>query len=142
MPVDIFAPKYVAGVVHFQPLEERFHAGGQDVLRDAVQAAEIFDHLPAGHAVVDRRVGRHEADLAANLGGLGQHVVAVDGGRAAGGTQHRAEDPQGRGLAGPVGTQQAINLAGPGVKADAAQGHELRRAADRNSAWSVRGRES
>ena len=116
--------QHVAEVVHRQPLEEGLHPRPQFLVGDAVEAAEILDHLPAGHAIVDGRVGRHEADLAPHPRRLGEDVVAVDGGAAGGGAQHRAEDSQGGGLARPVGTQQAVDFTGPGVEADPPQGNQ------------------
>ena len=102
-------PQQVADVVHLQPLEERFHPHRQLVRRGCRSSRPKYSTISqAGHAVVDGRVGRHEADLAAHQGRLGDHVAAVDRRRAGGGPQHRAEDPQGGGLAGPVGAQQAV----------------------------------
>ena len=71
-------PQHVADFVHLEFLEDRFHALGQLGRRQAVQAAEIFDHLPGGHAVVNARIGRHEADLAADLRRLQDDVKAID----------------------------------------------------------------
>ncbi len=117
-------PQHVADVVHLELLEERFHALGQFGGRQAVEAAEILDHLPGGHAVVNGRIGRHEADLAADLRRLQDHVVAVDAGRAVGGPQHGAEDPQGGGLSRSVGAQKTVDLAGQRMKTQPIQRDE------------------
>ena len=124
MPVDIFAPSTSRMSFIFSRSKSDSIRSRSGVRRNAVQPAEILDHLPGGHAVVNGRVGRHEADLAADLRRLGDHVEAVDPGRAAGRPQHGAEDPQGGGLARPVGPQQAVDLARRGVKTDARQRDE------------------
>ena len=90
-----------------------------------MQAAEVLDHFPTGHAVVDRRVGRDKPDLAPDRRGVGDHIESVDLGRTAGRAKHCAEDSQDRRLAGAVGPQQAEDLPWPGVEADSAQGHDL-----------------
>ena len=83
MPVDIFAPSTSRMSFIFSRSKSVSIRSAELVVGDAVQPAEVLDHLPAGHAVVDGRVGRHEADLPADLGGLRDHVEAVDRGRAA-----------------------------------------------------------
>ena len=117
--------QHVANLVHLQPLEELLHPLAQLVVAHAVQPAEVLDHFPGGHAVVDGRVGRDEANLAADQLGLRDDVEAVDDGRAARGLQHGAENPQGGRLAGAVGPQQAVDLARAGVEADAVERHDL-----------------
>ena len=99
--------------MHLQPLEQLLHPLAQLVVVHAVQPAEVLDHFPGRHAVVDGRVGRDEADLVADHFGLRDAIEAADDGRAAGGLQHGAENPQGGRLAGAVGTQ-AGRRSGPG----------------------------
>ncbi len=125
MPVDILAPSRS----RISSICSRWNSSSirdrRDVFGQAVQPAEVFDHLPGGHPVVDGRVGGHEADLPPHLRRLRDHVRPVDGGRAAGGPQHGAEDPQGRRLAGAVGPQQAVDLSGISIEADPAQRHQF-----------------
>ena len=52
------------------------------------------------------------ADPGADQIRLGDHVQAVDGGRALARFDQRSEHAHGRGLAGPVGTQQPVYLTG------------------------------
>jgi hypothetical protein len=54
--------------------------------------------------------------------GLGGDVEAGDTGRPSRGPQHGAEDAHGGGLAGAVGPEQAEDLPGPGLEADAIDG--------------------
>ena len=124
MPVDILAPSTSRISFIFSRSKMVSIRCPQHVGRQAVEAAEILDHLPGGHAVVDGRVGRHETDLPADLRRLADHVEAVDRGRAAGGPQHRAENPQGGRLARAVGAQQPVDLARQGLEAESVQGHE------------------
>ena len=79
-----------AGVVQLESLEELFHPLVEFVFRNAVQTAEVFDHLPTGHAVIDGGAGRHESDPAPHLGRLSEHVEAVDCRRAGCGFEDRA----------------------------------------------------
>ena len=84
MPVDIFAPSTSRISFICSRVKMLFHPLAQQLRGQAVQPAEILDHFPGGHPVVDGRVGRDEADLLADQGRLREHVVAVDRGRAAG----------------------------------------------------------
>ncbi len=93
----------------------------------SMQTAKIFDHFPGGHAVVHGGIGRHKTDLAANHGGLRDHVVTVYRGGAAVGPQGGAENSQSRGFAGTVGPEQAINLSRESVEADAIERHKAPR---------------
>ena len=102
--------EHVANFVHLQPLEDRFHPLAEQLVGHAVEPAEVLDHFPGRHAVVDGGVGRDEADLVPHQRRLREHVEAVDGRRAAGGPEHGAEDAQGGRLARAVGAEQAVDL--------------------------------
>ncbi len=69
------------------------------------QVEQLADHdevLHAGQVLVDRGVLPGQADRAAHLLGVADHVVAADPGRAGVGAQQRGQDADGGGLAGAV----------------------------------------
>ncbi len=77
-----------------------------------MQCALHAQQLPAGHERVDRRLLERHPDRAADSVGLADHVVAGDERRAGGGSQERGEDADEGGLAGAVGAEEAVDLAG------------------------------
>ncbi len=108
--------EHVAEFLHLQLGEDLVEPLRKAGLFHAVEAGEIFDQLPGGHAVVDARVSRHEADAGANFGRLSQHVVAGYGGDATGRLEHGAQHAEAGGLACAVRSQQSEDLAGPHVE--------------------------
>ena len=91
----------------------------------AVELAEEDEVLAAGEVGVDRQLLGHQAD-----GGPGPHrargdALAVDHHLAAGGFEQPGDHRDGRGLAGPVGPQQAVGLLGRDVHADVVDGHQV-----------------
>ena len=123
MPVDIFGPEHVANLLHLEPLEQLLHPLAELLFVHAVEPAEVFDHFAGGHAVVNRRVGGDVADLVPHELGLRDAIEAADNRRAAGRLEHRAENPQRGGFAGAVRSQQAVDLAPAGPKAEAVERH-------------------
>ena len=91
---------------------------------EAIDLAKVLDHFPCRHAVVDGRVGGDETDLATNFTGEFLDVKAVDDGGSACGLQDSAEDSQRGCFAGTVWTEEAKDLSGHGVKADALESRE------------------
>jgi len=73
---------------------------------------------------VEHQFLRHDAQGVAGLGEVADHVVPHDGDPPLGGTGQTGQDADEGGLAGPVGTQQAEELAFGDVEADAIQGPE------------------
>jgi hypothetical protein len=69
------------------------------------------------------------ADACAHRGGLGQQVVARDGGPARAGAQQGGEHAQRRGLAGAVRPEEADQFTGFDVDVDAPDGVDRRGAA-------------
>ncbi len=114
MPVDILAPSRSRISCIWSRSNTSSMRSRSSVVVHAVESAEVLDHFPGSHAVVDGRVGGNEADLVADHFGLGDAIEAADDGCAAGGLQHRAEDAEGGCFAGSVGAEEAVDLAGLG----------------------------
>jgi hypothetical protein len=105
-------------------------AGARDggALAHAVQAREEDEVLETGDAQVERAVaGRDETDAAAS--GAAAAVGAEDADAAAARVDEPAQHAQQRGLAGAVGAEQGVDLAGPCCQVDALQGLALAEAA-------------
>ncbi len=93
------------------PLEQVVGAaaalGGRDPLQRRLQA----DQLAAGHQRVQGSFLQGDPDRGADGPRLGDHVVAGDGGAAAGGEQQSGEHPHRGRLAGPVRAEEGEDLA-------------------------------
>ena len=88
----------------------------------AVQRRLQADQLAAGHQRVERRLLQRDADRAADVGGVGDDVVAGDPGAAAGRAQQRGQHPHGGRLAGAVGAEEGVDLAVGDLEVDAVDG--------------------
>jgi hypothetical protein len=86
------------------------------------ETAHHPDVLAPGQVLVDGGVLAGQADDASHRVGFFDHVVAEDGGGAGVGSQNGGEDPHRRGLAGPVGPEQAENGAFFDVERDTIEG--------------------
>ena len=91
-------------------------------LVQAVEPALESKQLDAGLLGVERGVLQGDADAQPHRFGVVGDVVAGDDGSAAGGGDQGAEHPDHRGLAGAVGAQEAVDLAGLDVEVDAGDG--------------------
>src|SRR5262249_59164368 len=80
--------------------------------------------LVDAHLGVEGDAFRQVADVFADLHGVVHHVEAADGGDAAGGGEERGEDPYGCGLAGPIGTEEADQLARRDLEVDVIDGQD------------------
>ena len=78
--------------------------------------------LAGGQVRVERRLLQRRADLLADLPALGGDVVAADAGAPAGQRQQRGQHQHGRRLAGAVGAEEAVDLAGVDVEVDPVDG--------------------
>jgi hypothetical protein len=87
-----------------------------------VQGRLQLDELAAGHERVERRLLQRDADPAADLRGLRLDVEARDGCTAAGRAQERDQDAYRRGLAGAVGTEEAVDLPACDLEIDPVDG--------------------
>ena len=94
-------------------------------LGQAVQAALQVHVLAPGQEVVQRGVLQRRADVPAHLGALGRDVEARDRGAARGGRQQRREHVDGGGLSGPVGPEEAVDLARGDLEVDAVDGVDV-----------------
>ena len=87
-----------------------------------MQRALHPQELAAGHQRVDRGLLERDADRAADLVGLVNHVVARDEGRAGGWAEEGGEDADEGGLAGAVGAEKAVDLAGVDLEVEVVDG--------------------
>ena len=89
---------------------------------DAVERGEEAQVLLAGHGVVEVLLLEADADLGLGHGVVATDVSAQDADLAAVGLQLPGEHLDGGGLAGAVGAQEAEDLAGRDLEADALDG--------------------
>jgi hypothetical protein len=80
-------------------------------IREAVKPRDEFEILAHGQVLIQAETLGHVADLALDLVGVLQDVVAEAGALAAVGRQQAAEDADGRGLARTVRPEKAVNRA-------------------------------
>ena len=78
--------------------------------------------LAAGQQRVERGLLKRGADRLAHVCALADDVVAGHARRARGGRQQRGEHQHGRRLAGAVGAEEAVDLAGLDLEVDAVDG--------------------
>ena len=102
-------------VAHAAPRRALDPVGGREEL-------EILDHL---HVVIDAEEIGHVADQAADFLGLRVDRVAAHIRFAPGRIQQRGDDPHGRRLAGPVGSDEAEQVAFLQLQFDGADGEEV-----------------
>ena len=86
--------------------------------RESVEAALEAQQLEAGLLRVECDVLERDTDPQAHLLGLGGDLVARHGRLAAARREQRAEHPDGRGLAGAVGSEEAVDLAGADLEVE------------------------
>ena len=96
---------------------------------EPVQASLQPQQLDAGLPGIERGLLQGHADVQPDLARVGHHVVAGHHGPALGGGEQRAQHQHGGRLAGPVGTEEAVDLAGRDVQVDVVDGHGLVEAA-------------
>ena len=84
--------------------------GGGDGILDPLELPGEGDVVPHDHVGVKRRNLREIADPALDLPSVGEDVAPVYGGPAFSGAEGAGEDAHGRGLARPVGTEEADDL--------------------------------
>jgi hypothetical protein len=92
-------------------LEPRERERVLDPSRRRVQAREVLERLAHGEVGVGAAALQDDADAAAQLGRPPRGVVPEHGDLAAVAVAMALEDLDGRRLAGPVGPQQAVDLA-------------------------------
>ena len=91
-------------------------------LGDALQRGLQLHVLAARQQRVQRGLLQRGADRGAHGGALADDVVARHARRARGGRQQRGEHQDGGGLAGAVGAEEAVDLAGLDAQVDAVDG--------------------
>ena len=129
IPVNIFTPSTSRVSFIFSRSKSRSIRSPSSSCGNAMQPAEITDHLPAGHAIVNGRIGREKADLPADLAGRRDTSKPPTVAQPLVGRKTVLRIPARRGLAGPVRSQQAVDLPRAGMKTKRPQGLE-RAAAD------------
>src|SRR5579859_3153019 len=115
----------VAKRVHVQAGENLIHALFQFGFPDAVQPAEIFDHLLGSEPRIERGGRREKAHVGADFLRRLDHVVAAHNRRAVAGFQDRGQHAQCGGLACAIRAKQSVNLPGFTGEADAVHGADL-----------------
>ena len=111
------AGEVVASLGHAEPLEQLVDPPQGIGLAVAAQPGDVEQVLPGGQAVVEPGVLGEHAGAAADRVTFDGGVVAEHERAAAVGKQHPVEEPDGRGLAGAVGTEQGEHL--PGLESEA-----------------------
>ena len=106
----------------FEALDEFVDAGAEVLGFEAVEAAEVFEHLAGSEASIEGCAVGEEADAAADFLGLGLDVEAGDGGAAEGGLEKSAEEAEGGGLASAVSPEETEDFAGSAGEGDAVDG--------------------
>ena len=76
------------------------------------EPAEKIDHLTTGELGPERHIPGDIGQPPVQLGGVGPGVTSKQGCCAGIVSDQTEQDADGRGLAGPVGTEEAVNLAG------------------------------
>jgi hypothetical protein len=101
-------------------LQQLLDAGTLLACRHAVQLREVLEVVERRQAFVQTAIAPEDVPhVPPDLLGVGHHVVPEDPRRAPGWEQQRDEHLDGRGLAGPVGSQQAEELAALDLEVDA-----------------------
>ena len=111
----------LGGVGEVEALEQLAGARGGGAAAHAVEAADHHEVLDAGQVLVDGGVLAGEADPGAQRAGVADDVEPGDAGAARVGLEERREDAHGRGLAGPVGTEDAEDGAPRDLEVDAVE---------------------
>ncbi len=104
-----FAGDLLLAAGEAEPLDRR--ARGGDRLVDAVDAGDEFQVLAHRKVLIQAEALGHVADLALDLVGFGEDVVAEAGAGPLVGRQQPAQHADGGGLAGAVRSQEAVNRA-------------------------------
>lgn len=99
-------------------------AGAEVRAAQAVEFAEDPQVLLGIEFLVEREVLGHEAEIEPGRAVAGSERLAVEGERAAVGPAQAGDEGHQRGLAGPVGSEQAEELAGRNGQRDGIQGGE------------------
>ena len=125
MPPEYVFSGPVAGIGQVELVEQLDGPRGHDVAGEVVEVADHLQVLPAGEVLVDGGVLAGQADQRAHQRRLLLHVVAEHPGRPAVGPEDGGEDPDGRGLAGSVGSEQPEDGALLDGEADPVEGAHL-----------------
>jgi len=119
LPVALGVGAALLGGVELEALDEGGALGGVEA---AAEPAEEVDDLAAGEGGPERDVTGHVGEAAVEGLDVGPRVAAEEDDRAGVGAQQPEEDAQGRGLAGAVGAEEAVDLAGPDLEVEAVEG--------------------
>jgi hypothetical protein len=117
-------------VRQIEGLEQPRGPGSGGRRRETQQPTEHEQVVLSGEQLVDRCVLAGQPDQATHLRRLTHDVVAADGRAARVGSQERREDPDRRGLAGAVRSEQAEHRAFAGDHVDAVERSNLAERSD------------
>ncbi len=101
----------VACVGEPDALEEIVRASASLILPHALERRLEAEVVPPGQERIERGFLEGDTDQRAHLRPFLDHVVAPDAGRPGGRRQQRRQDVDGRGLAGAVRSEEAVDLA-------------------------------
>src|SRR5690606_28579413 len=104
---------------------EALDAGVDGCLVHVVHASEVVQDLAAGQPVVETHATVHDAYARPDLLGLRHDVETRHRGGAGVGLEQRGQHAQGGRLAGAVGPQQTVHLAGHDVEVEVVDGDDL-----------------
>jgi hypothetical protein len=121
-PARVAAHAAIGGIGQADPFQERVATSLDLGERQAVQASLEAHVLTPRQQGVERSILEGDADHVPHRGPLSDDVVATHAGGARGGGQQGGQHVDGRRLAGPVGAQEAVDLAGRHLEVDAVDG--------------------
>ena len=100
-------------------------------------AAVELEVLENGHGTIERVGLRDDADELLGQSRLGDDVDTADHDRAAGRDDSGGEHADGRALAGAIGPEQSVDLAGVDLQVDVVDGQHVAAHPTRRSSWST-----
>jgi len=107
-----------ASRVELEAVDELFPAGA---VEPAVQAAEQVDALPAAQPRPQRGVAGHVGETGVDVDGVATRVQSEDRDPSGVQTQLTEQGADGGRLAGPVGAEEPVDLAGPDGQVEAGE---------------------
>ena len=122
LPVALGVGAALLGRVQLEPLDQ---LGAPLLVEPAAQPAEQVDGLAAGEVGPQVHVAGHVGQPAVQLGGLAPRVAAEQPDLARVLAQQAEQHPDGRGLAGAVGAEEAVHLARATVRSSPSRARTL-----------------
>ena len=121
-PAGVAGDRPSCGIGQAEAFEQLVGPCARPVLGEPEEAAEHHQVLASGEQFVDGRVLPDQADRASDRTGPAADVVAGHRGDSGVQVDEGGQGPHGRALAGPVGTEQAVDGAGLHGEVEAVEG--------------------